>query len=157
VRVVSRPMQHNPYAAPMSPLPTAAAVLDEDRVVTPEIMEAMAQTRPWVSFLGVLGMIVVVLMVASSLWSVVMMGSLDGFMLLSGTLSLAVAALYLFPCIALVRYGGAIKRMQYGAGLEALTDALRRQKSFWRYTGVLAIVVLALYGVMAAGMFMWMG
>src|SRR6185503_13946122 len=105
---------HNPYAAPLSPLPSHAVAVEADRLVTPEIMEAMAKTRPWVTFIGVLGVIVCVLMAASSLWGVIQLGSLDGFMFLSGLLSLGMAAIYIFPSVALLRYGGAIKGLQLG-------------------------------------------
>ncbi|HWB80988.1 MAG TPA: hypothetical protein VG755_38760 [Nannocystaceae bacterium] len=141
----------------MSPFPTTVAAVDPDRAVTPEIMEAMSQTRPWVVFLGVLGIIVCVLMVGGSLWNAIQFGSVDSLFMLSGLFSMAIAALYLFPCIALLRYGGAIRGMQLGQGIDALTDALRHQKSFWRYTGVFGIVMLAIYAFVAVGMLVWSG
>lgn len=150
-------MQHNPYAAPLSPFPNNAVAVEHDRLVTPEIMEAMTKTRPWVVFLGVLGLIGCVLIIGSSMWNAMRFGALDGLFMISGLASIAVAALYLFPCITLIRYGGAIKGMQLGRGVDALTDALRYQKSFWRFAGVLAIVMLSIYAVAAVGIIMWSG
>lgn len=148
-------MQPNPYAAPTSPYPHSVAAVDPDRLVTPEIMEAMTKTRPWVKFLGVLGSIGCALIVGSSMWNAMRFGAADGLFMISGVVSLAVAALYLFPCIMLLRYAGAIRGMQLGQGVDALTDALRYQKSFWRFVGVLAIVMLVLYAVMAGALITW--
>jgi len=152
----------NPYAAPQSAEPSSATQWHvpngDEGIVTPEIVEAMAQTRPWVSFFGVLGLICCGLGLLSTLWNLaafgnVVMGVQIGFALIS----LALMVLYLVPCTLLLRYGGAIKLLQQGHGVDALTDALRHQKAFWRYVGWMSIVLLVVYAIAAAVMFSAMG
>jgi hypothetical protein len=54
---------------------------------------------------------------------------------------------YLPAIIFLWRYGAGITRLQQGGGPAALEEALTSQKSFWKYLGVLAIILLCLYAV----------
>ena len=55
--------------------------------------------------------------------------------------------LYFFPSYFLVRYGSAIRRLVVGGGMPALSDALTRQKSFWRLSGIMALVLMSVYAV----------
>src|SRR5690348_15868881 len=125
----ARAMQRNPYAAPLSPFPNNAVAVEHDRMVTPEIMEAMTKTRPWVMFLGALGLPGVVLITGSSMWNAMRFGADDGLFMISGLASIAIAALYLFPCITLLRRCCAINGMHLSQGVDTLTDALRYQNS----------------------------
>jgi hypothetical protein len=63
--------------------------------------------------------------------------------------------LYIPPAVFLWQYAGRIRRLQDGGGLPALEEALTSQKSFWKYVGILAAVVLCLYAVafLGAGLF----
>jgi hypothetical protein len=47
-------------------------------------------------------------------------------------------------CLYLLRYGSAITRIPE-SGQAAMEEALRQQKTFWKYIGIFAIVVLVLY------------
>jgi hypothetical protein len=53
--------------------------------------------------------------------------------------------IYVPGIVHLWRYQAGIRRIQEGGGLPALEDALTSQKSFWRYVGILAVVVMSCY------------
>jgi len=56
--------------------------------------------------------------------------------------------------VFLWQYAAGIRSLQNGGGLPALENALTRQKSLWKYVGLLMIVMIALYltGIVAGGM-----
>jgi hypothetical protein len=143
--------EDNPYAAPVSDAARAGrGGLDEDRVVTPEILEAMTQTRPWVVLIAVLGFIGGGLLVLIGVGTFAFGTFNDIPIGGAGFLSLfyvGIAAIYVFASLYLWRYGAAIKLMQEGYGVHALTDALRQQKAFWRISGVVALVMVVLWSV----------
>jgi hypothetical protein len=62
--------------------------------------------------------------------------------------------LYTPPAVHLWRYAASIQQLQTGSGQQALESALRNQKSFWKYVGILSCVMMALY---ALGMLAVMG
>ena len=61
-------------------------------------------------------------------------------------LYIALAAVYVIPCLHLIRYGIAIGRIRLSGG-EAFEEALTRQKSFWRTLGIMVIAIMGLYFV----------
>ena len=144
-------VDHNPYAAPISDAaPRARVTLDEDRLLTPEIIEAMSQTRPWVVFLGILGFIGAGLLLLAGLGLLLfggfkqMGGAEMGFI---SILYILFAVIYVFPSLYLYRYGASIKAMQQGYGVHALAEALGHQKSFWRLVGILSLIVVVIYAI----------
>ncbi len=110
----------NPYSAPVADRPPRShSVVDEDDVVTPRIMVAMTQTRPWVTALGL----------------VYLLG----------------AGLYGAGATLLYRYRASIASVERGYGIDALENALEHQKSFWRFMGITAAVMLGVYGLVVVG------
>jgi len=84
---------------------------------------------------------------------------------LSGALGLVylpLAALYVYPGIKLFKYGSAIGRLMASREPADLELALEQQKSFWKFSGISALVMVVLYvvilgvamigGIMAAGL-----
>lgn len=55
---------------------------------------------------------------------------------------IAAAILYLAPAVFLSRYASAIKRMRSDPSSQLLEGAIKYQKSFWRYTGVISAIFL---------------
>lgn len=62
------------------------------------------------------------------------------------------AILYLFPTIYLFKTSAALKDLIKKADIQHIEDAVRYQKSFWKFTGVLALIwiVFAILGMLAA-------
>jgi len=75
---------------------------------------------------------------------------------LFGWLYILLGVIYIPPGVFLYRTASAIKRMNTGDPTTALEDALKNQKSFWRFVGILSLVGIAIavlafiVGVLAA-------
>ena len=118
-----------------------------DFQVSDHMLESLRATRPWVKFLAIVGFIVCALMALGSLaflgGASRMPGPMAGFGPVMGVIYLLFVALYFFPCLYLYKYAGAIGRIPE-TGAAAMEEALARQKSFWKYTGMLMAIVLVL-------------
>jgi len=143
----------NPYSSPVAEgPPRARAAADQDDVVTPRILAAMKQTRPWVTLMAVLGFIGTGFMVLGGIAVVLVApAGLPGGRAL-GLIYLIGAAMYGVGSTLLYRYRSSIASIERGYGLEALENALEHQKSFWRFIGITTAVVLGIYvlGIVAA-------
>jgi len=147
--------QFDPYKAPQASLDDLAGA-EAAAPVPPSIIETMSQTRTWVRlvavlfFIGIfLGGVAAVLMAS--------FGPMAGSVARASMLfpMLLVAGLYLPPAVFLWQYASRIRRLKEGGGMAALEDALVRQKSFWKYVGILALVLIVLYGVALVGLIMF--
>ncbi len=107
----------------------------------------MSQTRPWVTFLAVLGFIGAVVMVLAGFGVLLSApAGMPGGPLL-GLIYVIPAVLYAVGANILYRYRSSIASLQAGYGVEALENALEHQKSFWRFTGLTTAVVFGIYVV----------
>lgn len=132
--------------------------MDKPITVSESMLGALNATRPWVKFLAILGFVVMTFMVLAGLIMFV------GFSVAPATSKLpaffgpvfgvvyVVMAVffYLIPCLYLLRYANAITRIQ-ATGQAALEDALKQQKSFWKYVGIFTIVMLVTYVLLVIG------
>src|SRR6267142_5974567 len=144
----------------MSTRPTVA-----DNGITPGMIESLRQTKPWVRLLSILGFVGSAFMVMGGLF--VITASLAGAtiggslgrsfrgpsFLIIGILYLLFAVLYLFPSFFLFRYASAIAAMLRGETVHGMEQALAAQKTFWRFVGIMAVVVLALYVIILVVVF----
>ena len=122
--------------------------------VSARSMDLLRQTRPWVLFLSILGFIVTGLMVLFGVgFGLLGMAGGGGSAVGAGMglLYIAISAIYFFPALFLWRYGSRIGGLMAGGQVQDLENALEAQKSFWRFTGILMVVVIVLYVVLIAG------
>jgi hypothetical protein len=56
-----------------------------------------------------------------------------------------VGVLYFLPALLLFRYASRINDLWTNRSVRALEDALEAQKSFWKFVGILMLVVIVLY------------
>jgi hypothetical protein len=128
-------------------------------VLTPLARQYLDQTRPWVRFMAIVTFVgagLTALLAAVILVAVVLSGGLgregnapasQGGALgavLAALVYLATACLYVALGLFLSRYAAAIHRLQ-ATGAEAdLEDALKSQKSFWRFVGICTVVGLVI-------------
>ncbi|MBW3670567.1 MAG: type II secretion system protein GspG [Acidobacteria bacterium] len=139
--------------------PAAGATPGTDRL-TQDMLDSLRSTRPWVRFLSIIGFIAVGFMILGSIFiiGVGVIGGGDeempGFLMIGlGLLYLLMAILYVFPSMYLFRYASSITRaLQPGPKAIPVQDALRHQKSFWKFVGILTLASMLLYipGVLAA-------
>ena len=62
-----------------------------------------------------------------------------------GVIPMVVGLLYFFPALHLARYASRIGSLISSSRTEDLENALDAQKSFWRFSGILTLVVIVLY------------
>jgi hypothetical protein len=145
---MSGPMDVNPYQAPASPTisPYPSNSFGQgDSMVTPKVVEMLRQTQPWVRFLSVLAFIAFGLLLLAG-------GGLL-FGMTAGRAELAImfvvygvmGGLYLGPAIFLGRYASNIAKLRMTLRADDLESAMEAQKSFWRFAGIVALIVLLLY------------
>ena len=161
-------MENDPYSTP------AASPFDGSGVggVGPVSVAAVGQlaaTRPWVRFMSVTILIGAGFMVLTA----VVMGAMSGTLAKSsgsagnpfgGKMAYALMAFYLvlavfhvFPGVKLWKYANSITVLLQNGRDEDLVAALNQQRSFWKLTGILVLVLIALYivgvvvGVVFAG------
>lgn len=146
------------YAAPVS-----APAYGQPGEVAEEVVKLLRSTKPWVRFLSVLGFIGLALLVLGSIAILVIpFGGPMGAMSLGPRLGASVAYLLMglvqFPAVLfLSRYASRIARLAASGDPSDLEDALRAQKSFWKYVGILTLMMMILYILAIAGVLIFAG
>ncbi len=153
-------MDENPIIAASESMPVSSDPLPAGIALTAVAQRHLSQTGPWIRFFSIL------LFIFSGLTLLVGMGlilmgfagilspgsSVGGKLLPSG---LGVALLgpiygliailgYLVPGLLLFRYASGIKALRSSLSAQTLEDALKHQKSFWRYLGILTVIMLVI-------------
>jgi hypothetical protein len=128
--------------------------------VSQEVVELLRKTKPWVRFLSVLGFIGLALALLAGLASLVMAaaaGSIAGPQVIP-VIGIFVMSLLQFPALLFLgRYAGRIKNLVTSGHPQDLEDAIAAQKSFWKYVGILTIVIIILYIVALVGALVFAG
>ncbi len=145
----------NPYR---SPSPFAGDVSYADAAqVSGETIQALRQTRPWVLFLAILGIVVAALISCGSVGLIFFVVGADDMaeqfpfepivmVLVYGFL----AVMYWVPSILLLRYSSRIGDFLRVPNHDHLNKALFAQRSFWRVIGIIALVGIVLYALLIA-------
>jgi hypothetical protein len=137
----------NPYQSPSTPR-SQWEVQSDVEAVFHEAAQTLAQTKPWVRFLAVVGF----LMFAISILGIVGMGimlamqpaSPDGMMMMLAVLPIAVLV-YFIPSLLLWNYASRIADFLIDKSSQALAAAVGAQRSFWKYVGITSAVGIILY------------
>jgi len=127
----------------------------DEVLLTANGQKFLNQTRPWVRFLSIMfyilttftllgGLTVLIVTMSGNLFNSEnnAFGQLPGGGFELGLLYLVMAILYVPPGIFLSRYASAIKTLESTPASDVLERALKYQKSFWRYVGILTVIVL---------------
>jgi hypothetical protein len=145
---IAQPQQPSPQSMPPAPPTLPPPVFGP---VTEEMVQHLRNTKPWVRFLSILAFVGSGLMIVGAF-----------FMLLAGTVSrefgaglgllmaffyLLFAVLYIYPSLMLFKYASSIQSLVRDRNPRGMTDALRYQSAFWRFAGILAVVVLCVYAL----------
>jgi len=149
----------NPYVSPVESsggIDVAAGSGEGGGGITPGMRQALAQTRPWVLFLSVLGFlgagvgaIASLLYVAVSVAAVGALGATGMIFLVGGLMMAGATVLYFFAAYHLFTYASAIAKFLRSREAGDLERALVAQKSFWRLVGMVTAAVIALYLLLA--------
>jgi len=148
-------MNENPDAVPETGMVNAGLV-PTDISFSSTAQNFLNQTKPWIRFMSVMIFISAALMAVVGI-GLMLMSIGTGMMpaasgrfgavapgIGTGFLYIILALVYVAPGIFLSRYASAIKLLQTNRSAQTLEDAMRSQKSFWRYVGILTIVGIAL-------------
>jgi hypothetical protein len=153
-------MEANPYSSPSANLYGAASGAGAD-AVSPGTIAQLAGTKPWVRFMSVLLWIGVafMLLAGAGMGVVSVMGAgkattgpfggkeLIFFAIIYGVM----AFVYIFPAIKLWKYANRIGSLGASHSVADLDAALNEQRSFWKFIGVMTIIMLSLYLVAVIG------
>lgn len=149
----------NPYTSPQANLFGSSS--SSGGAITPGVILQLQKTKPWVRFFSVMMFLGAAFMVLAALVMGVM-GAAFGSAALEGKGSPAMqagfgagmaaiygvmAVLYIYPGIKLWKYADRIRDLQNSADAAMLEAALNEQRAFWKYVGVMIIVMICLYAV----------
>lgn len=127
------------------------------------MLGSLRATRPWVKFIATVWSVGLVIMAIFGLAMIT--GIYDGFSSpgmpksfakVFGVFYVVMALVYVMPVLYLYRYAQAIVGLRSSVEMTRFEEALKQQKSFWKYFGIYIIVVIVLYvlfisGIMIAG------
>jgi hypothetical protein len=151
-------MNEDPIASVPESASISPATVASETALTSVAHEYLSQTGPWVRLFSVLlfigagfmilagaGLVLAGLVGLSSPREMPGAGAFPSSIgaIVVGPLYLVLSiVLYIVPALFLARYAGAIRTLRLNRSAVALEDAMKHQKSFWRYLGILAIVML---------------
>ena len=150
-------MSDNPYqATKVADVLSDAPDPDLDRTVS-----MLRQTKPWVRFFSVLLFIFGAVPVLGGLAIGVSMvggatGVLEGVVLM--VIFMFLAPVYIIMAVILKRYADRIESFVQERSTGTLAFALEAQKSYWKFSGIitLVIVAIAVVGIVAAILIPWL-
>ncbi|MCE9519267.1 MAG: DUF5362 domain-containing protein [Verrucomicrobia bacterium] len=151
---------NNPYTSPQSNLFGGSAATSGESV-TQGVLLQLQKTKPWVRFMSVMVFIGAGFMLLAG----VAMGVMGAAGALKGTgassafsagfgfgltaVYALIAVLYIYPGMKLWKYANYIRDLLASRQVIDLEKALNEQRAFWKFFGVMMIVVLAIYFVIA--------
>ncbi|MBL0313337.1 MAG: DUF4339 domain-containing protein [Holophagaceae bacterium] len=148
----------SPNYAPAAPSP----VYHHPGEVSEEVVGILKSTKPWVRFLSVLGFLGLALLVVGCIAILaVPMGQMGSMTLgprIAASFAYLLMGLLQLPAVLfLSRYASRIARLATSGDPNDLEDALRAQKSFWKYVGILTLVMMILYLIAIVGVLVFAG
>ncbi|GHV70156.1 hypothetical protein AGMMS49928_16860 [Spirochaetia bacterium] len=143
----------NPYQSPQADIKPDLP-LSSQGGLTETMITYLKEASPWLRFLGILNFIGagfmalfgIALMVLPSASGIFRQAGIDAGMLAGGVLGviyIAVALLMFFPARFTYTFGAKIRSYLRSSSIEDLELALKNNKSFWKFNGILAIIGLA--------------
>jgi hypothetical protein len=150
---------NNPYSSPAANLYGSSTSGAADAVAASTIA-ALAGTKPWVRFMSVLMWIGVVFMLlgALALGAISMIGVAKqasspanpfggAQFLVLAVIYGVMAFVYIYPAIKLWKYANRIGSLNSTRSVADLDAALNEQRGFWKFIGVMTILLISLYFV----------
>lgn len=152
----------NPYSTPAANLYGTATGGGAD-AVSPGTIAQLAGTKPWVRFISVMMWIGVVFMIlgAIALGSMMVLGLAQqnktgpfggAEMIVLVAVYGIMAFLYIYPAAKLWAFANRIGSLGSTRSVADLDAALTEQRRFWKFLGVMTVIILCLYLVFIIGM-----
>ena len=149
------PGEPTPMALPIVVVPMAPEPSSFEAEAFAGALEALRATKPWVRFLGVLGIIGASLMalVALMLFVLPRVGAFQGLptplRVVLPFVYLVMGAFYIPPVVFLNQYASRIGTLLTSHAPGDLARALEAQKKFWKVVGIYTLGLLCLYVLLA--------
>jgi hypothetical protein len=113
----------------------------------------LSDTAKWGKFLAIVGFIGCGLLLLGGLVFMVAVNSLGGYYSsvfsgmgpVIGVIYLAIAVLYFFPCLFLLRFSNKMKAALLSNDQEALNEAFNQHRRFYKFVGILVIIIISFY------------
>ncbi len=122
------------------------------------VKELLNETRKWTRFLGIVGYVGCALLVLFGLAFMAFMDEMGSAFgerglptILLGIIYFVMAAVYYFPSDYLYKSSQYFKAALHQSDEQALINALEKQKSFYRYFGILVAILLGIYALIFLG------
>lgn len=123
-------------------------------------LDYLREASKWARFLAIIGFVFCGLMVigalfAGTIMATMMSTAMGGYSVIGGGVFTVVylffAALWFFPCLFLYRFASHMQLAIRNNEQEKLLGSLKNLKSYFRFIGILFIVILSLYALMFVG------
>lgn len=125
--------------------------------ITEPMILSLRQTKPWVKIMSIIGFISMGFMVIAGAINMFTFSKLSSEttplpIVFIGVINILMGLLYFFPSLYLYKFSASISRLLEGGGLVEMEEALTNQKSFWKFVGILTLIMFgfALVGIVAA-------
>lgn len=118
--------------------------------VTDLMIDHLRATKPWVRLISIIMFIFAGLIVLAGLGMMFFSASSMqgfGFGPIVGIIYIIMSVLYIVPGYFLHQYASSIQDFLQNGGDSAMENALGSQKSFWRFAGISALVVIGIYAL----------
>ena len=147
----------SPYTSTVA---NAGSTPSANGAITDAMLDALRATKGWVRLIGILLFIAAAFTVLGAIGMTVGVGMMgpqrgmppSGVFALFGVVYLAIAVIYIYLGLYLVKYSAAVGRLMGAGQVDAMEAALQYQRKFWRLAGIMALImmVLAVFGIVAA-------
>jgi hypothetical protein len=124
--------------------------------IDPEIKSHLSETSKWARFISIAGMVLLLIVAAISIMGVINVadnianyqtGLPATFKYLMLGITIVSILVSFFPLLFLFRFAGNMKRALVANDQQALAVAFFNVKRFFRYIGIILILVLAIYTI----------
>jgi len=133
---------------------TPNADLNVDNNDVQHLLAPLLATKPWVRLCSIIGFIFSALTILGALGFMAGGEALAGvpYGAAIGFFYLLFGILYFMPSLYLFKYASAIANAESSQSMVDVAEALRYQKSFWKFAGIVALVltVVMVLGIVSA-------
>jgi hypothetical protein len=156
---LTEPQPMSPYQTPDTLVQPQGQPQGPANDVSALVISHLVRTRKWVRLCSVLGFIGSGFMLLGGL-AMIISGSAMGasssikgtpygteFFLGIGLAYLVFALLYIYPSLRLWQYASSINQLESSPSSFHLETALDKQRSFWKFVGIMISIILGLYAV----------
>jgi hypothetical protein len=145
------PFSDNPYRSPEVAVTTSRSPGTGDVDLSPVVI-VLEQIRPWMRFLSVMTFICAALMLVLG-FAIMALDGMGGPSAFAGVIYVVMAVLYFLPAMLLWTSANRIAAFGRQRTVRMLAHALESQRSFWRFVGILALIVVIVWVIGMAFMF----